>query len=427
MKELFDKSYACCRRARWAVVTIGLAACLGACGILGLGKELRAFNQDIMIGGRVTGELSSETLIYVAVQDHQAGGSLHSYTAFKPNEREQRYFFMLPPGDYHIIAFQDENGDRRLTPNEPVGEVLNGNLLHLSDEQGEPFGLNIVLRRETTAVPSLDLSNAGLGKRRPSTPATLGAIVHLDDPKFSSETARIGLWRPRRFMDQVVGGFFFLEPSQPDKKPVVFVHGALGHPGNWREIIDALDRDRYQPWLFYYPTAAGLEHVSAYLAWFIYELQAQLEFEHLTLVAHSMGGLVALRAAQILEDEHMGGYSPVDRLITLSTPWQGHRGAEIGVRFAPSVVPSWVDMAPNSEFLRKLAQRGLPTGVPHVLMFSYHGRRSLGENADGAVPLSSQLDLKYQVAAEHVIGFDETHRTILSSELPLKTLQKLQP
>ena len=282
-------------------MVFGLAMGLNACGFLGLGEELQKLNQDIPIGGQVTGKSSVAALIYVAVQDQQAGGSLHSYTSFKAGEREQSYFFMLPPGRYRILAFQDENGDRRLTPGEPVGEVLDGNPLDLKDPQQEQYDLNIVLQRQKSFQPLIDLSNAGLKKRRPSTPATLGAIVTLDDPSFSDEAAKLGLWKPRQFMDQIAGGLFFLEPYQPDKKPVLFIHGATGHPGNWRDAIKALDREHYQPWLYYYPTAAALEDISAYLAWFIYELQVQLKFKRLTLIAHSMGGLIALRAAQLLE------------------------------------------------------------------------------------------------------------------------------
>ena len=407
-------------------MAFGLAMGLNACGFLGLSEELQQLNQDIPIGGHVTGKPSVGALIYVAVQDQQAGGSLHSYTSFKAGEREQSYFFLLPPGQYRLMAFQDENGDQRLTPGEPVGEVLDGNPLDLKAPQQEQYDLNIVLRRQKTFQPLIDLSNAGLKKRRPSTPATLGAIVTLDDPSFSDEAARLGLWKPRQFMDQIVGGLFFLEPYQPDKIPVLFIHGATGHPGNWREMIQALDRERYQPWLYYYPTAAALEENSSYLAWFIYELQVQLKFNRLTLIAHSMGGLVALRAAQLLE-EYQDHHSPIDRLITLSTPWQGHKGAAIGVQFAPKVVPSWIDIAPGSDFLIDLARRGLPKGVRHVLLFSYHGSSSLGEKADGTVALTSQLDPDYQIRAERVIGFDETHGTILHGEQPLQTLQKLLP
>ena len=406
------------------LIVFGLAMALNACGFLGLSEELQKLNQDIPIGGQVTGEHSVGSLIYVAVQDQQADGTLHSYTSFKAGEREQSYFFMLPPGRYRLLAFQDENGDRRLTPGEPVGAVLDGNPLDLKDPQQEQYDLNIVLRRQKTFQPLIDLSNAGLNKRRPSTPATLGAIVTLDHPSFSDEAARLGLWKPRQFMDQIVGGLFFLEPYQPDKKPVLFIHGATGHPGNWREAIKALDRERYQPWLYYYPTAAALDDISAYLEWFIYELQAQLKFERLTLIAHSMGGLIALRSAQLLE-EYQRHNSPIDRLITFSTPWQGHKGAAIGVQLAPEVVPSWKDIAPGSDFLNDLARRGLPKGVRHVLLFSYRGGNSLGEKADGTVALTSQLDPDYQIRAEHVIGFDETHGTILHGKQPLQTLQQL--
>ena len=57
------------------------------------------------------------------------------------------------------------------------------------------------------------------------------------------ENARRGLWQPVEFVRQVGAGVYFLEPYDPDKIPVLFVHGALGHPGDWDAIVAALDRN----------------------------------------------------------------------------------------------------------------------------------------------------------------------------------------
>jgi hypothetical protein len=51
-------------------------------------------------------------------------------------------------------------------------------------------------------------------------------------------------------------------------------------------------------------------------------------------------------------------------------------------------------------------------------LFSYRGGRSglIGENNDETVALSSELALDLQRAATRVVGFDESHMSILSSE-----------
>ena len=89
----------------------------------------------------------------------------------------------------------------------------------------------------------------------------------------------------------------------------------------------------------------------------------------------------------------------------------------MGVDMAPVAVPSWYDMVPDSPFLRSLYAQPLPRATRHFLMFSYRGSFKLvgGENTDGTVSLSSQLSEAAQKAADRVIGFDETHTSVLTS------------
>lgn len=54
-------------------------------------------------------------------------------------------------------------------------------------------------------------------------------IVTLDDPRFSLENGRLGLWEPIQFLRTVGGGVFFLEPFDPEKIPVILVHGLGGY------------------------------------------------------------------------------------------------------------------------------------------------------------------------------------------------------
>ncbi len=402
-----------------------LLACLAfitSCSMLELGRELDELNQDAWLGGQIRGATIDGAPLYIVIID-DVQKTLHSYGTLTADRPAVDYFLMLPMGEYRIVAFQDDNGDLRHNHDEPVGEITGGEPLLLSEPSQERYDLDITLARKP-ARTGLSLVDAGIDKRRPNTHISLGEVVSLDDPAFSDDMANMGLWQPRRFIDEVSGGLYFLEPYAKDKRPVLFIHGALGHPANWKDVVDSLDHKTQQAWVYYYPTAASLEDISLYLAAYIYELQAQLWFEELSLVAHSMGGLVALRTAQLL-DEWLAEYNPVDRLITLSTPWQGHKGAALGAEYAPAAAPSWVDMAPDSNFINALAGTGLPEQIPHYLLFSYRGGDTLGDKADGSVTLSSQLPPDYQRNAAQVIGFNETHVSILSSEEPLQTLKQL--
>jgi len=46
---------------------------------------------------------------------------------------------------------------------------------------------------------------------------------------------------------------FFKEKYDPGKIPVLFVHGAVGTPLGWENIVGHMDLDRFQPWFYYYP------------------------------------------------------------------------------------------------------------------------------------------------------------------------------
>jgi pimeloyl-ACP methyl ester carboxylesterase len=90
-----------------------------------------------------------------------------------------------------------------------------------------------------------------------------------------------------------------LEPYDPDRIPVIFVHGLISVPQMWVPTIAAVESDpvlhgRYQFWAFAYPTGdpvlisalklrESLEQV--------YKLYPKTK--DMVLISHSMGGLLA--------------------------------------------------------------------------------------------------------------------------------------
>ena len=145
------------------------------------------------------------------------------------------------------------------------------------------------------------------------------------------------------------------------------------------------------------------------------ELRVRYRFTDMHVVAHSMGGLVARK---FLSDV-VRGQSPtrVGLFITISTPWGGHEASEMGVKYAPAVVPSWLDMLPGSAFQDELWETALPSGTSYHLIFSFRGKPSvfMDRNNDGVVTLASELDMRAQEASSRVYGFFEDHVSILSS------------
>jgi pimeloyl-ACP methyl ester carboxylesterase len=328
------------------------------------------------------------------------------------------YFFFVPAGIYRLAAFEDVNRDFTYKAGVDPSALLRG---------GEPItveggatleDLDIEIReagrdRIPFAFSSAETDDTG---ERSLADFRLGEVTRIDDPRFSAENARRGLWRPAEFLREVGAGVYFLEPYDPQKTPVLFVHGALGYPGNFATLISRLDRNRFQPWLAYYPTATRLETTVMALDRWTQYLYVQHHYPRLAVVAHSMGGLVARAYVNRVIGAADGRADGIRLFFTMSTPWDGHAGAQSGVDRAPVVAPSWYDMAPGSPFQRSLLDTALPSTLGHDLLFSFAGgSRRMREANDGTVTIASQLEPGVQSHARMVRGFNATHTSILES------------
>ena len=94
-------------------------------------------------------------------------------------------------------------------------------------------------------------------------------------------------------------GLYFLQPYDPDRIPLVFVHGLISTPFDWVKTINGLQADpeirkRYQFWVFAYPTGNPV----LYSALRLREELARVDkvypnHKDYVLVGHSMGGLLS--------------------------------------------------------------------------------------------------------------------------------------
>ena len=263
---------------------------------------------------------------------------------------------------------------------------------------------------------------------------SIGVVTTLDDPAFSRDRIADGMRSPVDAADPVGFGLYLLQPYDPSKTPVVFVHGIGATARDFRPAIEALDRAQFQPWVMSYPTGMRLSVVAQVLAEGLTELRDRYAVSQVIVTAHSMGGLVARAAVLQLSREGQSAF--IEALITLSTPYGGEGAAALGAHKVPGMVPSWIDLAPGSDFLRSL-ETPLPKSVPFYLLFSYgnndgdrhfwnlarwFGLASLAGSNDGAVTLSSQLAPYAQENATQMFGFDVDHASIVA--LP-EALQRL--
>lgn len=132
------------------------------------------------------------------------------------------------------------------------------------------------------------------------------------------------LLRFEQFADRM--GIYRVTPFHPEKEPVVFIHGINSSPSTWDEVLnrlygDAAIRDRYEFWTFGYPTGAPINYMAAE---FRKALETMMDFrasrgatdQRITLVGHSMGGLLAKSCTISSGDMEWGRHFtvPIDQL-----------------------------------------------------------------------------------------------------------------
>ena len=97
-----------------------------------------------------------------------------------------------------------------------------------------------------------------------------------------------------------------------------------------------LDRNKYQPWFYVYPSGMRLDSAAMALNDGVKELHERYPFTRLHVVAHSMGGLVSRRFIE--QNVLVEGNNYINTFITFSSPWDGHEAAAMGVKYAPEAV-----------------------------------------------------------------------------------------
>ena len=377
-----------------------------------LREETKIVQSSTILVGKVTStNFFRELPVVVAAYSKEKNQrTIVHYTAL---HEPGPYELIVPQGNYYIVAFADKNNNLQYDQGEPAGQYIGAEPLSAS-AGGVVSEIDIVLSNPTPGQIDFPI-NTTLPPRKIKTRhyTSPGAIANLDNGLFSEEFGRKGFQTPLEFFKEVGGNIYFLEAYDPNKIPILFVHGAAGSPQNWKTFFAGIDRTKYQPWFFYYPSGSSLDSMSNLLFWKLLNLQSKYKFKQLCITAHSMGGLV-VRSFLV----NQGSYFPsVTKFISISTPWGGEPLAEAGVKYSPAVIPAWRDMQPNGEFIELLFSKKMPERVEYFLFFGHKGNRNpLRPNNDKVVTLASQLDQRSQRDAKMIYGFNEDHVSILSSK-----------
>ena len=246
-------------------------------------------------------------------------------------------------------------------------------------------------------------------------------------------------------------GLYLLEPYDPNRIPVVFVHGLLSSGYTWLNVSNAVRADpeirkRYQVWVFFYPTGNPILYSALRLREDLALAKQKYGLEHgIVLVGHSMGGILCrlqatdigpadwtavfharatellplVNSKPVLRNALLFRANPlVKRIIFISTPHRGSAIASGGIGALgdrlirlPAIITSTVP----KQIARLANARGtrIPTSIdglspksplfkvydrlairsPHHSIIGDRGRGDTPNSSDGVVPYwSSHLD-----------------------------------
>ena len=221
-------------------------------------------------------DLDHEALVVIAMRDIE-GSDVFAYRVMSG---PGNFDFKAEDQTLYFFAFDDLNMDFTFQPGEPFG--LNAPAGSVDSVSAPVDDIRITITAASSeqqhyppAIVDYQLTNltalAGLD-------FNLGTVTKLDHAWFSEQQAKKGLWEPYGFMEDGGAGIHFLEEYDPDRVPVLFVHGINGTPRNFAAMIENLDKSRYQAWVYSYPSGLRMASLANGLYGFVETLKRRYGF-----------------------------------------------------------------------------------------------------------------------------------------------------
>lgn len=202
-----------------------------------------------------------------------------------------------------------------------------------SDEKFYPQGLSIPLtafvktalkqdltepedRFEIQLLDPLERTDVTIGGQAAplESDITTPLAYYLDDPLLDTRWFATAALLSGDFAQQF-GGLYMVEPFDPDKIPVVMVHGFWSSPMTWTEMFNDLRADKsirenYQFWFYLYPSGQPFWYSARQMRIDLAEARQVLDpqrdsasLSEMVLVGHSMGGLIS-RLQTVKSESH---------------------------------------------------------------------------------------------------------------------------
>ncbi|MEZ8781213.1 lipase family alpha/beta hydrolase [Vibrio splendidus] len=310
---------------------------------------------------------------------------------------------------HYLLIFEDKNQDLTLQADEAFS------VINLRDHQDRStIEVSLTVNESEAPRAFVDRSLSSLLKIELDL-IDIGTVVSLEAPPFDRKNGKLGMWQPLTFLLEDNAGLYFLSEFDPNKIPILFVHGINATALDFAPLIEKVDQSKYQIWVFNYPSGLSLALNSKGLNNLMHTVLTEYKIQQLHVVAHSMGGLVATNSLRQCRIGQLCDF--VSSVATISSPFGGVESAKQGVEYSPVVMPAWVDLNPDGKFIADLLIDSSKIHIPHFLAFGYNSGDLFNTNSnDGVINLSSQLSRPAQLHASQTLGYNETHLSILDND-----------
>ncbi len=311
------------------------------------------------------------------------------------------YTLFLPQGEFLLSAYVDRNDDLIIEPVEIAGQIVRPVSI-VSSAKRAHLGVDIRFDfPNNTARKYVDVieENISLDEGIPS----IEPAEELIAERFGDDNIRLGSDESTTAFFNHVAPLQYLDEIDitDERTPIVFVHGISDSPRIFERLESEVPRSEFQSFYYYYPTGARLPYAAQLLHYLFLSGKVLPTNPRLVLVAHSMGGLVT--RGSLNEVKGSVGESKVELYASFATPYGGVVAANFATTSSPAIVPSWIDVASKSDYIRDL----FPP-LPSETTFKLCAANKFG-NGDGTIPLESQKAPPAVKQASTVREFPDTH------------------
>lgn len=218
-------------------------------------------------------------------------------------------------------------------------------------------------------------------------------------------------------------------PFNANKEPLILVHGIRGNPSDMQAIANRMKESKYQIYVLVY---ADFKVRTSINGKFFSEQLIKLNHNKITIVAHSMGGLVARKAlADLVTTNEIADETKI-KLFTIDTPWHGFDGPSddeafgLKMKFAKPFLPDGLeDMRAKSNFFKDLNKVKFPSSIMVDICFAEEGNEALDysdnitdlvqrDNFEAALKLTGKLKEANRTSFEEVFPrFPGNHVSVI--------------